>query len=124
MPNAQFRLSEVIQGGRGTQPRGDKKREPRSGTGRNIPRWMERFAEARCGLMQNFTAMVRRDFHQLAPKGNRTVNVVPFPISLTTSMVPRWATTMAWQIESPSPLPPCERPRDLSTREKRSKGQG
>ena len=37
--------------------------------------------------------------------GRRTVKVLPFPISLTTSIVPRLASTMRLAIASPSPVP-------------------
>lgn len=37
--------------------------------------------------------------------GRRTLNVLPCSPSLRTSMVPWWASTMAREMVSPSPLP-------------------
>ena len=48
--------------------------------------------------------------------GRRRTIVVPFPISLSTWMVPPCASTICLQIERPRPVPPERRLRALSTR--------
>ena len=49
-----------------------------------------------------------------AIRGSSTVNVAPCPGVLATEMVPPWASTIAWQIASPRPVPPVSRPRAAS----------
>jgi hypothetical protein len=48
--------------------------------------------------------------------GNRTVTVVPCPTILCSSMVPWWASTMAFTMANPRPKCPSERPLALSAR--------
>jgi AcrR family transcriptional regulator len=50
------------------------------------------------------------------PTGNFTVTVMPRPTSLSTPIVPPWATTAASAIDMPSPLPPRWRARAGSAR--------
>ena len=56
--------------------------------------------------------------------GSSTVNVAPCPGVLATEMVPPWASTVAWQIASPRPVPQVSRPRAASARVKRSNSVG
>ena len=51
-----------------------------------------------------------------AAAGNRIVNVVPRPSSLSTSIVPPWFSTTCFTIARPSPVPPVSRDRARSTR--------
>lgn len=43
------------------------------------------------------------------PNGTSTVNVEPFPTSLSTPMVPPMSSTSAFVMARPSPVPPCRR---------------
>src|SRR5207247_1236662 len=40
------------------------------------------------------------------PDGRRTVTVVPSPSTLSTAMLPRWASTICLTLARPRPLPP------------------
>lgn len=56
--------------------------------------------------------------------GSTTVNVVPTPTALRTSIVPPWSVTIWRAMDSPRPLPPVVRPRAASAHQKRSKRCG
>src|SRR5262245_22545868 len=58
---------------------------------------------------------------KLLDVGSRTTNVVPTPNVLSTLMSPLCISTIFLAIDSPKPLPPSARLRDLSALKKRSK---
>src|SRR5665648_497572 len=65
-----------------------------------------------------------KDYEEDKLRGNVIQKVVPFPISLSTLIVPPWASTICRTIESPKPIPPSLRDRALLTLKKRSKMKG
>ena len=68
-----------------------------------------RKTEAKSNHQKVFSSVAKTEFTSGGGNhaGNRTVNFAPAPVSLTTSIVPPCAATIAFAMAKPRPLRPC-----------------